>query len=469
MEVARMNDEPLIRLDPKAPWPHWPPAEKAMLSIILQEPAMIAEIPGAVEDYFHIPAHRIIYRTIQAIASRSGTPDMFDEIVRTLHQSGELDQIGGPSLIGDLMTYTPVPTRERLKKAEATLRKEMARRQAINAGINLIEEGFGCGEEVERVTEAAGGPITAIHETLGESTQPKSMKALVRECLESYLRRVKGEERVKGADTGIEEIDQTLRGIIPGRMWVIGAYPSGGKSIIGGQIFVKCALTKLSPVFITLEMEEKVMLDRCLIQAAKVPANAFIDPPGYAVMVGKEGPTEGIRRALNWAAEQFLTSSWLIRKPSQRTLTAILSIIRKAHREIGARMVVIDYVQLVRIPGHKSREAEISEISHAFQEIALELGIHVIVLSQINADGDTKHGRVIEEDADAFLQIVQEMDKTKDNFKEHQHILIVKDRHFGNGGRKLPLIFDPESIRFVTGSPASSQSDGGQRQSRHKR
>ncbi|MCO1498197.1 DnaB-like helicase C-terminal domain-containing protein, partial [Limosilactobacillus reuteri] len=86
-----------------------------------------------------------------------------------------------------------------------------------------------------------------------------------------------------------------------------------------------------------------------------------------------------------------------------RNLSTILSAIRRAHREMGIKIAVVDYVQLVKGAKADTKEAEVSEVSHALQEIAGDLEITLIVLSQLNLDGDTKHGRAIEEDADVVL------------------------------------------------------------------
>ena len=89
-------------------------------------------------------------------------------------------------------------------------------------------------------------------------------------------------------------------------------------------------------------------------------------------------------------------------------------------------------------------------ISNALQELAAELNIFICVMSQENDNGDTKHAKAIEEDSDWTLSVVQEQDKKKDDYKEHKHILITKDRHNGRGGDKLPLVLDRKHVRFVT-------------------
>ena len=104
-----------------------------------------------------------------------------------------------------------------------------------------------------------------------------------------------------------------------------------------------------------------------------------------------------------------------------------------------------------------SKEGEVSEISHALQELAGELGITILVLSQLNADGDTKHGRVIEEDADAVIVIVQDRNKESATYKQHRHILIAKDRHHGSGGARVRLILDRAKLRFIEGDDPTTE------------
>jgi replicative DNA helicase len=135
----------------------------------------------------------------------------------------------------------------------------------------------------------------------------------------------------------------------------------------------------------------------------------------------------------------------------------VVAAIRKAKREMGIKVAAVDYLQLIQARGAGNKEGEISEISHTIQTLAQDLEITILVLSQLNADGDTKHGRVIEEDADAVLNIVQDRNKESETYKQHRHILIAKDRHYGSGGRKVPLILNRDKIRFEEGEDTTEK------------
>ena len=428
--------------------------EKSVLSVLLQYPEKLDEAPTLSESHFNTAGMAELFNKVSSMIRANGKIGIdMSTLIDGLARSGALDRIGGPSALADVMTHAPHPGH--FQPHIKSLNVFLARRMAILAAVAVSEAAYEA-EDVGELTEALSGPITAIHDTLADIKPPTNTKTLIASSLDRYLERVKGLSSPMGISTGIDELDAALRGLKPSRMWVIGAYPSGGKSVLAGQIAINAAVSGSPCVFVTLEMSEDDIMDRMITQASRCPALAFSDPKQFARMQGKDGPTMEILNHIKRSAETLKGSPLAIRKPSNRSLAAVLSTIRRANREMGAVVAVVDYVQLVSCRA-ASKEQEVSEISHAFQEIAGELGLHIIVLTQLNAEGDTKHGRVIEEDADAFIQIVQEMDKKKTNYKQHQNILIVKDRHHSKGGERLPLIFDSEYIRFVRGFPDQPQ------------
>ena len=134
--------------------------------------------------------------------------------------------------------------------------------------------------------------------------------------------------------------------------------------------------------------------------------------------------------------------------------------IRRYVRLHGVEVVFIDQIGLIRGRREKgdSQEAELRGISNSLQELAHELNVTIVVLCQESAEGDTKNARAIEEDGDWWLSIKLERDKKKENFGEHQHILVAKDSHNGNAGERLPLILNHETLRFVHGYPEKKES-----------
>jgi replicative DNA helicase len=456
------EDDALIRLNPRVPQPEWTPSEKAVLSMLIQDPVMLADAPLLSDDHFHDVGRRTVFSAIRRICEESSPSyDLLNDLRRHLHQRGEFHLVGGDAGLSGLHNYETFVSPGRLAKELKILNNELARRKAIKAGLNLIEEAYGCGEEIERVVEAAGSPITEIHDALTASAPPKDTKQLLREVCREFKARVRGEKSSMGIST-LPEIDQFLRGLHPGRVWVIGAYPSGGKSVIASQILMDISLDGVPSCFVSLEMSEMDLMQRAVVMAARIDSQAFLEPDAYIKAKEMNVLPKAIINAVSGAVDRLVSAPFLVRKPSTRSLAAVLATIRKAVRDHSVKVVAVDYLQLINPPQqHRNEESGIAAISHALQELTQELGISLLLLTQLNEAGDTKRGRVIEEDADAFLQIVQDRDKTSATFKQHRHILLVKDRHYGQGGARIPLIFDKDKVRFVYGMNADSKATNG--------
>lgn len=441
----------MITLTPNAIIPWYEPAEKSALSVFLQDIKQMDDAPTLTPDHFHWPSHSIIFCALLTIRERNDGTDTINQVIQHLTETGKLDAAGGYPTITECFTYNPGALN--LPRLIKTLNLFYARRLAIKASIALGEAAFTCGEEIERVLEAASSPITAIHETATNGKPPITREMLVAKCIKDYKDRCDGLVTPMGIKT-ITEIDERLRGLHPGRVWVIGGYPEGGKSVLAGQIITECAADGVPSLFLSMEMTEYDVMNRCMIQHSRIGAEAFMEPIEYARKNEVEVKSTGVIRPLKRSAEEILKSPLFIARPSNRNIRTVLSVIRRHHRSHGVKVVAIDYIQLISPSGRtQNEETGIAEISHAIQELAQELSISVLLLTQLNDSGETKRGRVIEEDADAFLQIVQNRDKDSDDYKKHQHILLVKDRHNGKGGDKIPLVLDRELVRFRYGVP----------------
>ena len=435
--------------------PHALGIEKAVLSSISNNPNLLDECPHLTTDHFYLPQHRIIFDVIRQSITKHGEADLI-EMVQTLQSTGLLDRIGGPATFADIYTYHP--SGDNFASYVATLGEFRAFRAAIKAGNDMIEAAYS--HDVEEVSEAVNAGSAEVLDALTDGDSAKSVKQVLKDSMERFLERASGKTDSMGIPT-IGELDNHLRGAHPGRMMIVGAYPEGGKSVIASQILVDAVIAGHPGLFLSLEMPERDIMDRMIIQAARVDAKAFSDPKAYAQENGMDGIAAGTLKAIQRAVQSLKESPLRVQRPANRKIQTVVASIRKAQREIGAKIAVIDYVQLVRgnAGRYDTKEAEVSEISHALQECAQETGVFLMVLSQLNADGETKHGRVIEEDADAVIRIVQDRRKDSETYKEHRHISIDKDRHNGSGGTNVPLILDRAKIRFVHGFPTSNTPD----------
>ena len=435
-----------IHIPVEYPMPHSPAHERDVVSCFLNNPETFDDFPHVTEEHFHLPDTRTVFKFAAEMRAKSNFQITdFVGLVEQINSRGLMDAIGGYSGLAGIMERASLPMH--LPAHVEKLNHYLAKRLAIHAGKELVRSAFE--DEIEDMIEAASGPITAVHDALTASKPPVSTRSIIGECFAAYKARLDGKQSPMGIPT-IPEIDQFLRGLHPGRVVIIGAYSGGGKSVLGSQIILECALAGHSCLEINYEMKEKDSMDRKLIQVSRVPSGAFMDPKTYAEENDVPETNTGFLQSLSKATEKLIEAPIKLVRPANRQLRTLLSVIRKGVRENGAKVVSIDYLQLIRCKAGSS-EGEISEISHSIQEIAQELGISILLLSQINENGDTKHGIVAVEDCDAYMIIQQERDKQSESFGQHYDILLAKDRHNGHGGKTINLIFDSSLVRFKNG------------------
>ena len=441
----------MITLTPEAEFPHWPPAETGVLSIFMQNITAMDDASNLTEDHFHRPTNKIVFTALRVLRDRMEGDDIMAQLIHHLHQKGDLGHTVGQGDLTHIFTYNPA--KSGLERQVKLLNLFLSRRMAIKAALELAEAAFTCGEDIEAVLAAAGEPITAIHETVTSGKPPLTREILVDRRIQAFKLRTEGKISPMGIPS-IGEIDNCIRGLHPGRIIVIGGYPEGGKSVLASQIVTDVAMEGTPSAFFSMEMPEDDVMDRCIIQTSRVDAEAFMDPVAYAEKHDVAVKNVEIIRALKRATTNIKEAPLHIVRPANRHLRTLIACIRRAHRDHGIKVAAVDYIQLITpSSNHRSEEAGIAEISHAFQELAQELKITILILTQLNQDGETKRGRVIEEDADAVLQIVQDRDKDSETYKQHQYILLTKDRHNGKGGTKIPLILCRETVRFKYGMP----------------
>jgi replicative DNA helicase len=326
---------------------------------------------------------------------------------------------------------------------------------AILAAQQACEAAFDCseGDDSENYLEALGGPFSSIFDYAAGNAVEQDTKALAREFLDKFERRLAGELTPMGLPFGIGEIDGVLPGLHGGHMGIISGPPGGGKSTLATQIAGNLADEGIPTLYLPYERGALSVYSRTIIQRAGVEHRKVSDPKANPP---NQYDLRGIRDAV-----QSSIGTLHFPAPKTRKAAGCCATIRRYHRLHGIKVAIIDQIGLLRGDRRQgaNAEEELRLISNGFQELAHELGITIIVLCQVTAEGETKSARAIEEDADWWLSIIVERDKKKANFGEHQHILVAKDSHNGKGGERIPLILDRDTLRFTYGLPEKPQAE----------
>lgn len=249
--------------------------------------------------------------------------------------------------------------------------------------------------------------------------------------------------------TGWDILDELHGGgLMPNEVVIIAARPSVGKTAAALQI---CADCKLKVVLFSLEMSKAQIAPRLLASTALQNTKMASRKPS--------GISAEIRSNLLAAGSEFLQISERIAVYDQHDQN-IESIRRNARKEVenGARLVVIDYLQLLDKKA-ESRERAVSQISRELKNMSKELNIPVIVLAQLNRAcesekriprlSDLRESGAIEQDANSVLFIHDTGGKTTEN---HKRVMIIaaKGRDVGLGNRMA--VFNHDHQRFYRSS-----------------
>jgi len=438
------------------PFPHAIGPEKSLLSSMLQDPVEfigIAIEEGLTTDHFYLPAHSKLFG-IMLEFFQAGREIEFVSLTQTLLDRGQLEAIGGPGAMTDIYTYAPNPGQ--FRQHCETIKGKFVGRKLINLGHTVTESVYDSPESPAEALADASRLLCEAESIWSGSTVILTRKELLRAQAEGYERRIRGEVDSIGLPT-YPALDHHIRGLHGGRLYVIGAYPGGGKSTMSSEIVSSLVLAGTSCAYVPLEGNEHDAMTRMVIQSAGVHASAYTDPKKYAQANQGNEITKLVMNKIKRAFAELSKAPLQIRRPKTPTITHIVALIRRLHREDGIKIVVVDYAQRIKATGkHEGGDGAAKECSNALQDLAGELNIAIIVPSQLTEDGDTKHGKVWGEDADVVLRIVQDRNKESETYKQHRFMMIDKDRQNGSAGNRVPLIFDPERIKFIEGDDTTA-------------
>lgn len=410
-----------------AEWPQAPTAEKAVLSMMMNElkfhPRGNAE--GIDADCFHAPGRRELWLAIGRYRESHPEHTEVDPglIVQTLSLESRLEGMGGASAIADILTHAP-GARASFSSFCEILREMKARRLAKNASATIRE----CGDSQEAVDTAK-----KLLADLTNAICGKQRSVSVKEATAAFVQQFHDDFSagdIPGLSTGLLEIDQLSGGMRPGEFWVICGKPSRGKSALMFQIVTEAVLSQAPSVVFSLEMMQSQVIGRMVTFESRINYSSITQP-----RLAKKKDIDGLKAAI----EKLSTAPLWIDASAGQSIDSITAETERICDQQGTlKLIVVDYLQLVR--GNRargeSREEEVARVSAGLKQLAKKFNCTVLSASQLNDQGQTRESRAIEQDADALLFIVED------------GIKIGKLRN-GERDNVIPLFLDGSIQRFT--------------------
>ena len=382
-------------------------SEQDLLADVLLREGAIDDTAGLSPDDFFSGNHKRIYAAALWLRDANRSIDIVS-VGERLRDLRILDGIGGMPFLTELIMRLVKPG---LASDRAKLIREKALlRRFISACQHAAAEGYGDlgGDDVQTWVQAR---IETFSSLVGYGLDdPSEPVGSVAGTALARVERAMAEGRRNGIPTGFDRYDSWTGGLHETELTVLAARPGAGKSSFAGQLALNIAQGGRSVVVFSLEMAKEEWVTRLMASCAEVDATKYRS--------AALNPDE-VRRS-KAAAKHLGLMPIVIDDRVGLTFRAMRPKIRSMQAEGEVGLVVVDYLQLMRSPdsSKESREREVASIAQGLKEMAKELRVPVLALSQLNRAveqrsggtpmlSDLRESGVIEQAADNVVFIVQ--------------------------------------------------------------
>ncbi len=429
--------------------PHSLEAEQAVLGGIMLQPEAWDRVADVLQpEDFYRRDHRLIFTAIGKLVERNQPCDAITlgEWLKSQQQAGD---VGGVGYLAELVNNTPSAANVRAH-AEIVREKSMLRR-LIDAGVSIAEDAYRPeGRATRELVDLAEQRVFAIAEGGKRAAGPRGQDDLTREALRLLQERYANRAQLPGLATGFNDLDTLSGGLRSGDLVIVAARPAMGKTAFALNIAEHAALRGKQTVLVfSMEMSASSVEARLVSSAAHVDASAL----DRGALLDDDWTRAIAALTLLSGARLFVDDSPAL------SLMELRARARRLQREHGLGLIVIDYLQLMQVPGStENRATEISEISRGLKALAKELNVPVVALSQLNRSleqrtdkrpvmADLRESGAIEQDADVIMFIYRDEYYHKDSSdKGLAEVIIGKQR---NGPTEaVTLRWSPTMVRF---------------------
>jgi len=428
--------------------PHNMEAERSVLGAILVENTAINRAQEILKEHdFYREPHRKIFKVMADLSERATAIDPVT-LKEELSRSGDLDSVGGPAYIASLVDG--VPQTANIEYYARIVKEKAILRNLIEAGNRIITTAFEASLPTEDILDESERLIFRIaQDQLRAGFVP--MKVIADQSLKTIERLAEHRQLVTGLPTGFPSLDEHTSGLQPSDLVVVAARPAMGKTSFALNIAQHAGMKEARRVGVfSLEMSREQIFLRLLTGLARVDA--------HRLRTGRLSKEEWTRLTL--AMGELAQAPISIDDTAGTTVLEMRAKSRRLKLEQGLDLLIVDYLQLMRGRGrHENRNQEISEISRSLKELAKELNVPVIAISQLSRApeqrggdrrpqlSDLRESGAIEQDADVVVFIYrEEVYKSTEENRGRAQVIIAKQRNGPIGS--IDMAFIREYTRF---------------------
>ncbi len=437
-------------------------AEIALLGSLLVYPesvATIVEYDVRIDDFYKLEHQQIFEQMLALIeANRIIDPKL---LITRLSDHGILELVGG---IDYLMLLTDNASGPSSAKHYVDVVQEKAQiRRLIHVGQNIVDNGFDTTVELDELLDLAEQQILDVTR-IRRTSEMLSSREVVQEFLENLNHIRENKDRITGLKTGYRSLNYLTNGLQKGDLIILAARPSVGKTAFALNLALNAARFnhegQAGVAVFSLEMPATHLISRMISAQSSIKSDYL-----------RSGNLDDDQmNELHHAANALAQLNLYIDDSSTITVPEIFSKCRKLKAEGRLDMIVIDYIQLITgKSGTENRQQEVSEISRSLKQLAREMEVPVIGLSQLSRLverrdnkmpqlSDLRESGSIEQDADIVMFLYREDYYNQDSDDEDVEAKVNNDdprpvvlkiaKHRNGALAELDMQFNPSISKF---------------------
>lgn len=416
-------------------------SEQSVLgSLLIDKDAIVKIAEDFQPEHFYREQHAEIYRCILSLYEKRIPTDVVT-VTDELKRSEKYDLVGGAGYLSTLVNS--VPTSAHIEYYAQLVKDRAIKRSLISTAAKITEEAFKEDTEVKELLDFSEVALFGIsQESLKQNFVPiKDALAANFDRLDELHKKGVG---LRGIATGFSDLDKKLSGMQDSNLLILAARPSMGKTTFAVNMAQYIATREKIPVGIfSLEQSKDQLVDLLLASQADVDA--------WKITTGNldEEDFEKISEGMGELAEATL----FIDDTPGISIMEMRTKARRLQLESGLKLLIVDYLQLVKGRNLENRVQEVSEISQALKNLARELKIPILAISQLSRAVESRQSKIpqladlresgaIEQDADVVMFMYREDPENTESIK----LSVAKHRNGPLG--EIDLRFVGEKRRF---------------------
>jgi replicative DNA helicase len=381
-------------------------AERSLLGSMLLDKDAIINVSGWLRpQHFYDERHALIYDNILYLFE-NGLPIDVVTISDQLKKKSVLKKIGGRAYLAELASS--VPTAAHAEEYGNIVKEVATRRGLISSATEIIKMSY---DEQQVLHEVVDKSEKLLYDVAQEGVKANfvHIKDLLKEAYERAAKAQDAEE-LRGISTGFKDLDALLGGFQKSDLVILAARPSVGKTSLALDMIRHAAIhEKKNVAFFSLEMSQVQIMDRLLGMQSGVPF--------WKIRTNQVADDEVLK--LSNSMGMMADANIYIDDQAGQHINQVRTKARRLSMERGLDIIFLDYLQLMHGNSKESRTLEVAEISQGLKNLAKELDIPVIALSQLSRAIEQRQGRrpqlsdlresgSIEQDADVVMFIDRE-------------------------------------------------------------